>query len=255
MRTLNEEQIENLREGGKRLVEILRILKDAAKPGANLLDIEALAQKEASRAGGIPSFKGFHGYPAASCLCVNDGIVHCIPIDYQLKEGDILTIDMGLYYNGIHTDSAITLVIGGKTTDPHIERLLKGAYLALRSGVDQVGPEATVGDISAAIDKIVRVKGLTAFKQFVGHQIGAQLHGDILIPNFASKGKTPKLEVGMALAIEPILGLGEDNVIDSADGWSTITADGKPAVQFEETVLVTENGYEIITPIDTLVDI
>jgi methionyl aminopeptidase len=249
---LTSAEIQSLKIGGQKLVEILSVLAAAAKPGVNLLDIEHLANQETERAGAKPSFKGFEGYPAATCLCVNEQVVHCIPADYVLKEGDILMIDMGIFYQGLHTDAAITVPIGEIDSDK--KRLLAGTYAALRAGVAMVGPNRPVSDISGAIEDSLNSSRLTIFKEFVGHGVGRSLHEDPYIPNYLEKGvRSPKLTANMAIAIEPITGLGGPKVEFLADGWSTRTADGKPSAVYEETVLVTDSGAEIITPIDSLV--
>lgn len=249
---LQAHEIAAIKESGQRLAGILSDLADAAVAGANLLDIEALAKEKAEAAGGRPSFLGFHGYPAASCLSVNEGIVHCIPTDYTLKDGDILTIDMGLEYQGMHTDAAITVPIGEVSADA--KRLLGGTYQALLSGIEQVGSDKPVSAISKAIEATLKEYRLTTFKEFVGHQIGHSLHEGFFVPNFyEGHGPDPILAVGQALAIEPITGIGAPEVVFSADGWSTQSADGKPAAQFETTVLVTPSGYEILVPIEPIV--
>lgn len=249
---LNPEEITNLKIGGQKLVEILDVLVEMSKPGVNLLDIERVANEEAIKAGGTPSFKGFEGYPCATCLCVNDGVVHCIPKDYLLQEGDILMIDMGLYYHGIHTDAAITVPIGEIDADK--TRLLRGTYQALRAGVREVGPNHPVVSVSQAIESTLKNHNLTIFKEFVGHGVGRTLHEAPYIPNYVERGAgSPKLTPNMAIAIEPIVGIGAPSVDFLEDDWTVVTSDGKPSAVYEETVLVTPEGHEIITPLETLV--
>lgn len=250
---LTKEEIVNFKIGGQKLVEILDTLVDSAVPGANLLDLDRLAGDLARATGGTPSFRGYQGYPANCCLSVNAGVVHCIPVDYVLQEGDLLSIDMGLYYKGLHTDSTISLPVGGEMT-PEVEKLLRATYSALRAGVAEVRPNVRVVDISKAIEETLQKQGITIFKEFVGHQVGHELHEGILIPNHVEKGYgSAIIREGMGLAIEPITGLGSPKVLFEADGWTTRTADGKPAAQYEETVLVTSEGVEIITPIENIV--
>lgn len=248
-----QEEITNFRIGGQKLVDILDTLTESAVPGTNLLDLDRLAGELAHASGGVPSFRGYQGYPANCCLSVNSGVVHCIPADYVLQEGDLLSIDMGLYYKGLHTDSTISLPVGGKMT-PEVQKLLQSTYSALRAGVAEVKSGARVLDVSRAIEETLKKQGITIFKEFVGHQVGHQLHEGILIPNHVEKGYgSAIIREGMGLAIEPITGLGSPKVIFEADGWTTRTADGKPAAQYEETVLVTSEGVEIITPIENIV--
>ncbi|AKM84762.1 TPA: type I methionyl aminopeptidase [Patescibacteria group bacterium] len=249
--TLTPEEINYLREGGRRLVLVLERLRQEIKPGTNLRLLAKLAETEAKRQGGLPSFQGFEGYPAPVCLCVNDQVVHCLPRDIQLKDGDIITVDMGLYYQGLHTDAAVTWTVG--RVSPSVTRLLDGAYAALLAGTNEVRAGAKVSSISRAIEKTLTARGLTIFRQFVGHGVGRKLHESPMIPNFVDRGQDPTLTSAMAIAIEPITGLGTDEVITEADGWSTRTADGRPAAEFEHTVLVTPTGYEVITPLETLI--
>lgn len=249
---LTSQEIANLKICGQKLVDILDILTDMAKPGVNLLDIERVADAEAHKAGGTPSFKGFEGYPCATCLCVNHGVVHCIPQGYELQEGDILMIDMGLYYQGVHTDAAITIPIGG--IDQEKRRLLLGTYQALRAGVKQVGPGVSVQNISQAIETTLKSHNLTIFKEFVGHGVGRTLHEDPYIPNYVERGlPSPNLAPDTAIAIEPIVGIGAPAVDFLDDGWTVVTADGKPSAVFEETILITSEGQEIVTPLEKLV--
>ncbi|MFA5009686.1 MAG: type I methionyl aminopeptidase [Patescibacteria group bacterium] len=248
---LTDAEIIDIKECGRRLVGILAELKAMVKPGTNLLELEAAANQLASKAGGIPSFKGYHGYPAALCLSVNSTIVHGIPKDYVLKAGDILAIDMGLFYKGWHTDSALTLGVGDIA--PMAARLMEGTYLALLSGTDAVRPGNRVQDISQAIEKVLRARNLTIFRQLVGHGTGRQLHLDPLIPNFDTGERGPKLTAGMLVALEPITGLGLEDTRELPDGWTIETVDGQIAAHFEHTILITPDGPEVITPLTDLV--
>ncbi len=246
------QEIESLKTGGQKLVEILARLVAAAQPGANLLELDRLAGEIAHELGGTPSFKGFHGYPANSCLCPNQGVVHCIPTDYQLKSGDILTIDMGLHYEGLHTDAAVTIPIG--QVPPATHKLLAGTYEALQVGTRALYPNIPIREVSAAIEGELKAHNLTIFREFVGHQIGSELHGERLIPNFAAGADPGTLPAGIAIALEPIAGVGSPQSRTIADGWSVHTADDQPAAHFEQTILITPDGYEIITPISQIVE-
>lgn len=248
---LNPTEIANMKEGGKKLVAILQTLKNEINPGTNLKTLEEIALAEARRHGGTPSFKGYRGYPSATCLSVNEEVVHCIPRDRVLKEGDIVSVDMGLYYKGVHTDMTITWPVG--KIGPEVRRLLDGTYAALLAGTEAIRPGNYVNDISTAVEKGLRARNLTIFKQFVGHGIGQQLHQEPMIPNFSAQTPGRELKPGMALALEPIAGLGSSAVDSGENGWDTRTRDGKPAAQFEHTVLVTDSGFEVITPLETLI--
>ncbi|RLC37905.1 type I methionyl aminopeptidase [candidate division Kazan bacterium] len=248
---LSKTDIENMREGGRKLVEILAAIKREVRPGVSLVRLEEVAQAETKKQGGIPSFKGYQGYPAATCLSVNEQVVHCIPDDRILKEGDIITVDFGLFYKGLHTDAAVTFCVG--KVSPEARRLLRGTYAALLAGTDQARPGNHVNDISAAIDRTLKANRLTTFRQFTGHGVGARLHQEPIIPNFSNPSQGMKLVPNMAIAIEPIVGLGSSEILTGDNGWNVSTKDGKLAAQFEHTVLITETGYEIITPIEKLV--
>lgn len=240
-----------MREGGRKLVTIMRTLKSAIRPGANLQTLEDIAEQEARKQGGIPSFKGYRGYPAATCLSVNEEIVHCIPRDRELRTGDIISVDIGLYYKGVHTDMAVTWPVG--PTSPEVKRLMTGTYTALLAGTEAIRPGGRVNDISKAIEKVLKGKGFTIFKQFVGHGVGRQLHESPMIPNFATPMPGELLKPGMALALEPIAGLGSEAVEQGDNHWDTRAADGRPVAHFEHTVLVTDSGFEVITPLETLI--
>jgi len=249
---LTEQDIIDLREGGRRLVAIFQVLKARVRPGTNLLELEKLANDEANKLGGIPSFKGYHGYPAALCLSPNHTIVHGIPADYLLRDGDILAIDMGLYYKGWHTDAAITLPIG--EIAPEAKRLLAGTYAALLAGTDAVRPGNRIQDISRSIEKVLRGRHLTIFRNLVGHGVGRELHLDPMIPNFDPGRPGPAIHPGMTLALEPIAGLGSEDTRELSDGWTIETVDGRLAAHFEHTILVTPDGPEVLTPLETLID-
>ncbi len=248
---LNNEQIANLRTAGVKAMEVFKAIKPHIKAGVNLLEIERIAEEAMAKTGCTPSFKGFNGYPSVVCLSLNDEIVHSIPKDRVLQEGDIVAVDIGLNCGGVNVDTAITWGVG--KVAPEVTKLLDGTYQALKAGILQVRDGGPVHDISKAIEHSLRANNLTIFRQFVGHEVGVELHGDILIPNFFHKESKDTLVSGMAVAIEPITGLGSEEVINEADGWTNRTADGSSAAHFEVTVLVTPEGFEVVTPIEELI--
>jgi len=247
---LTPEDIIDIKTGGQKLVDIFKSLKEQVRPGVNLLDLEKLADTLFSQSGGLPSFKGYKGYPSSLCLSVNQTVVHGIPKDYILKEGDILAIDMGMYYRGWHTDAAITLPVG--EIAPEIRRLLSGTHTALLAGTDMVREGNSVQDISKAIEQILRGRGLTIFRSLVGHGVGRELHLDPMIPNFDTGSKGMALKSGMTIALEPIAGLGKEETEELLDGWTIETADGAVAAHFEHSILITPQGPEVVTPLDEL---
>lgn len=248
---LTPEDIIDLKEGGRRLMAIFKETKEQIRPGVSLLDLEKLADNLFSQSGGLPSFKGYKGYPSPLCLSVNQVVVHGVPTDYILKEGDILAIDMGMYYRGWHTDAAVTLPVGNIA--PEARRLLAGAYAALLAGTEAVREGNHVQDVSKAIEQILRGRGLTIFRQLVGHGIGRELHLDPMIPNFDSGSKGMELKSGLVVALEPIAGLGKEETRELPDGWTIETADGRLAAHFEHSILLTPSGPEVLTPLDELI--
>lgn len=249
---MNEQDLADIKTGGAKLVSIFQELAAMVKPGLNLMELEAKANLLAEAAGGTPSFKGFHGYPAALCLSVNQTVVHGVPTDYTLKEGDILAIDMGLYYRGWHSDAAVTLPVG--EISPELKNLLKGTYQALLAGTDAARVGNRVGDISKATERVLRSHNLTIFRSLVGHGVGQELHMEPMIPNFDSGNPGPLLKEGMTIALEPIAGLGQEEIRELPDGWTLETVDGRPAAHFEHSLLITQDGPVVLTPLETLID-
>ncbi|MFA5967182.1 MAG: type I methionyl aminopeptidase [Patescibacteria group bacterium] len=245
-------EIEIMAVCGQKLVQILKHLKQQIIPGTSLKTLDQMARDAAKEQGGQPTFLGYQGYPAAICASVNEGIVHCIPTDYQLQEGDLISIDFGFCYQGWNTDAAITWIVG---EDIHQYRpLLKGVYQALRAGVGQVRAGVRVGEISQAIEDTLRQAHLTIMRQFVGHGVGRELHEDPVIPNFVGHDKKVVLPSGSTIAIEPIAGVGGEGYITLPDQWSVYTTDKQPVAHFEETVVVLPEGAKILTPIQEILD-
>lgn len=246
------QEIGVMREGGTKLVQVFKTLISHAQPGTALIELDKIARAESERLGAEPSFLGYQGYPAAICTSVNKGIVHCIPDGYILKEGDLLSIDFGLLYKGLHTDSAISIIIG-EDIHEYIP-FLKKTYQALAAGVQAVKAGNKVGDISQAIEESLNKSKLTIMRQFVGHGIGYQLHEAPTVPNFVGHDKNVILPANSVIAIEPIASLGQEAYFTKHDGWSTETVDKSVVAHFEETVVVTEHGPEILTPIEEILD-
>jgi methionyl aminopeptidase len=193
----------------------------------------------------VPAFKGYRGYPASICTSLNDEVIHGIPSKRVLQEGDIFSIDLGVYKEGFFGDGAVTIPVG--QIAPALERLLKVTEESLYIGIMNAIVDNRVSDISYAIQKHVESNGFSVVKAFVGHGIGRELHEDPQIPNFGPPGRGPRLREGMTLAIEPMVNLGSHEVVVLKDGWTAVTADGKPSAHFEHTVLVTSEGPRILT--------
>jgi methionyl aminopeptidase len=215
------------------------------KPGLTTTDVESFADAYIKELGGVPAFKGYRGYPGSICTSLNDEVIHGIPSKRVLQEGDILSIDLGVYKNGFFGDGAITIPVG--QIAPALERLLRVTEESLYIGIMNAIVGNRVSDVSYAIQRHVESHGFSVVKAFVGHGIGRELHEDPQIPNFGPPGRGPRLREGMTLAIEPMVNLGSHEVFVLDDGWTAVTADGKPSAHFEHTVLVTSEGPRILT--------
>lgn len=239
-------EIAAMREGGKMLATVLAYLRKTGEAGMTPKDLTVLAARELKSLGGEAAFLGYQGFPDVICISVNEQVQHSIPGLRQLHNGDIVNYDFGVRYKNTITDGGITVCIGDQTT-PDTARLLEGTETALRDGLNAVHDGCRVGDISAAIERTLKAYRLGIVRELVGHGVGRELHEDPEIPNYGKAGKGPVLRTGMTIAIEPITTLGSPNILQLHDGWTLITEDQSWAAQFEHSVLVTEDGYEILT--------
>jgi methionyl aminopeptidase len=205
-----------------------------------------MAAAKLAELGGEPAFLGFHGYPDIICISVNNQVQHSIPDHVPLKDGDVVNYDFGVRYNGMITDSGITVCVGDAFT-ADTKRLITGTEKALHDGLRAVKAGARIGDISAAIERTLRKHKLGIVRELVGHGVGHELHEDPDIPNYGRAGHGPVLKAGMTIAIEPITTLGDPGIYQTRDGWTLLTQDGSWSAQFEHTVLVTPTGCEILT--------
>jgi methionyl aminopeptidase len=246
IRIKTEAEIVAMRQGGRMLATVLQVMKQRAKPGLTPRDMSAIAKQELKKLGGEPAFLGFYGYPDIICISVNEQVQHSIPTNIPFKAGDVVNFDFGVRYKGMVTDGGITVCIGNKFT-PDTKRLLEGTELALQEGIAMVREGVRIGDISAAIEAVLRKHKLGIVRELVGHGVGHELHEDPEVPNYGRAGTGPVLKAGMTIAIEPITTLGSPAIAELHDGWTLITQDRSWAAQFEHTVLVTKNGAEIIT--------
>lgn len=234
-----------MRRAGRALAEVHRELAKAIAPGVQIRDLDTLADRLIRERGGIPSFLGYRGYPGRICASPNEIIVHGIPDERVLQEGDILSVDVGLTLDGWHADSAVTHAVG--TITPEARRLLEVTEASLAAGIDQCRPGRHLSDVSHAIEEVVVGGGFSVVREFVGHGIGRALHEDPQVPNFGPPGEGPVLEPGMVLAIEPMVNVGGWKTKTLADGWTVVTLDGSLSAHFEHTVAITENGPEVLT--------
>ncbi len=244
-RLKTSEQITLLREGGALLATILQNLTEQAIPGASMKMLDAEAERQIRAVGGEPVFLGYHGYPASVCLSRNEEVVHGIPGDRLLNEGDLLGIDIGMRYRGFVTDMAVTVPVG--TISASAQQLLDTTRDALRAGIDAARVGARVGDIGAAVMHVVEPKGYGIVRALVGHGVGFELHEDPSIPNWGCIGEGPVLVEGAVIAIEPMITAGSPRVRTLPDQWTVVTKDGSLAAHFEHTIAITAEGPEILT--------
>ena len=241
----SDREIELLRVAGNIVYQTHQYLKQYIKPGITTLELDKLAEDFIKRKGATPSFKGYEGFPGSICTSINEQVVHVIPSNRKLKNGDIISIDIGACYKGYHGDSAWTYEVG--TIDDEKKKLLYYTERALFEGLNQIKPDNRIGDISFAIESYAKKHNLGVVKELVGHGVGTNIHEDPDVPNFGKKGTGPKLKKGMVIAVEPMLNLGSSNIVMLDDNWTIETEDYSPSAHFEHTVVVTDDGYEILT--------
>ncbi len=240
-----KEEIEIMKEGGKILAEIIGRVKVEAGEGVATEQLDKLAQELIFKSNAKPAFKGYAGFPASLCVSINEQIVHGAPSKRELKEGDILSLDLGIVYNGLYADMAITLPIG--SVDPEVNRLIQVTKKSLQRAIARVKPGKTIGDISFAVQKHVESQGFQVVRALCGHGIGRQLHEEPEIPNFGQRHKGKELLAGMVLAIEPMVVMGQPGIKKGPDGFVYQTADNSLSAHFEHSVLVTEKGPFVLT--------
>ncbi len=242
----NPEQIEKMATAGGVLVRCLRILASKARPGVTTKELDAAAERFIRSQGAEPAFKGYRGFPGSICTSPNSMVVHGIPGPYELKRGDVLSIDVGVIKDGWVADAAVTLPIGG--IDGAARKLLEVTRAALLAGSEQMQPGNHLSDVSAAIQRAVEIEGFSIIRNLVGHGIGRDMHEDPQVPNYGEPGRGPMLEPGTVLAIEPMVTAGGPLVRLGDDGWAVYSQDGSLAAHFEFTVAVTGDGPRILTP-------
>ena len=242
----SKEEIELMRKAGYLVSLTHQYLKPLIKPGITTKELDLRAEKFIKEHDGIPTCKGYEGFPATLCVSVNDEVVHGIPGKRKLRNGDIVTIDMVIGYHGYQGDAAWTYAVGDISEDK--KYLMEHTEKALYEGIKQVKPGNHIGDISHAVETYATKYNLGVVKELVGHGIGTEMHEDPDVPNYGKAGTGPKLKPGMVICIEPMLNLGSASVGILDDDWTIVTEDGSSSAHYEHTVLVTEDGYEILTP-------
>jgi len=245
-----QKEIDFIRESCRIVAETLRLVKSNVRVGVTTFELDRIAEDYIRSNNAIPAFKGYSqgglpGFPGSVCTSINDAVVHGIPGQVKLEEGDIISLDVGVLKNNYYGDAAIT-VANGKVSDEK-KMLLEVTEKSLQLGIEQAKSGNRVHDISAAVQDYVEQNGFSIVRDLCGHGVGKFLHEDPAVPNFGRKGTGAKLKRGMTLAIEPMVNAGGYEVITSSDGWTVITADGSPSAHFEHTVLILDNSPEILT--------
>lgn len=238
-------EIEHLKKSNSIVAEVFQELRGAVVPGITTKELDHLAEKAILSKGAIPAFKGYRGFPATLCISINEEVVHGIPSQRRLKEGDIVSLDVGVNLNGYFGDAAITLPVG--EVDDAARRLLDVTEKALYIGIEQAKIGNRLFDISYAIQAWVETQRFSVVRDFVGHGIGKSLHEEPQIPNFGSPHQGPRLEKGMAFALEPMVNEGTFEVRILSDGWTVVTADSKRSAHFEHTIAITDGEAEILS--------
>ncbi len=248
-----DEEIGLLREANMLVSRTLAEVASYIEPGVTTLYLDEIAERFILGNNAIPAFKGYGGFPKTLCTSVNEEVVHGIPSDYRLKEGDIISVDCGVVLNGWYGDSAFTFAVG--EVDPEVLRLLEFTRASLEEGVRAAVAGNRVGDISFAVQSKAESGGYSVVRELVGHGLGQKLHEPPEVPNFGKKGSGPKMEKGLVICIEPMINLGAKETIQMSDGWTIKTTDGKPSAHFEYAVAVNKGKADVLTTFDFIEEV
>ena len=241
----SKKELEKMRAAGRLVGTVLQELRRMAVPGVSTLEIDRAAEKMIRDAGALPTFKGYHGFPYSICASVNEQVVHGFPSDYQLKDGDIFSIDCGVTLEGFVGDTATTVPIGNVSNE--LLQLIKVTEESLERAIEQCWPGKRLGDIGWAVQEHAEAHGYSVVREYVGHGIGRKMHEDPQIPNYGKPGQGPKIKAGYVFAIEPMINMGTHHTKVLADGWTVVTLDGHPSAHSEHTIAITEEGPEVLT--------
>lgn len=239
------DEIAVMKESGDILCACLDMLGQNCRPGISTLELDKLAEEFIRDHGGVPTFKGYFGYPASACISINEEVVHGIPCKRKIREGDIVSIDCGVTWKGFVSDSARTFVVG--TIPSEVQKLVDVTREALYLGIGAAQVGNCIRDIGLVVQQHCEKNGFSVVRDLVGHGVGREMHEPPQVPNYETSGKGPRLKPGMVIAIEPMINMGDYYVKQLADGWTYVTLDGKPSAHFEHTVAITENGPYILT--------
>lgn len=240
------QEIEIMREAGEKAATVLRVVCEAVRPGVTTQELDDLARNTMEAIGVKSAFLGYMGYPAQTCISVNETVIHGIPSDREIKDGDIVSVDVGVWHRGFVGDNAKTVMVN--VMDSKVEALVLNTEQALMDAIAEAKPGVRLGDVSHAVEKRANRSRLSVVREFVGHGCGREMHEEPQVPNFGPARRGPKLKEGMVICIEPMLNLGARRIRTLADGWTVVTADGKPSAHFEHMIAITSDGAEILTP-------
>lgn len=238
-------EVEKMRAAGRIVAEVFEVLKPLIVPGITTRELDKIAAEHIKKSGAICSFYNYSGYPGHVCISVNDEVIHGIPGKRKLCDGDIVSVDVGACIDGYHGDAARTFAVG--QISPEAKKLIEVTEESFWRGIDFAIPGNRIGDISANVQKVVEENGFSVVRDFVGHGIGSTLHEEPEVPNYGTEGRGPRLVPGMTIAVEPMVNIGTYQVNTLSDDWTVVTADGKLSAHYENTILITNNGAEILT--------
>ena len=244
----SESEIALMRQAGRIVATVLDILSRQVRPGMKTKELDVIAAREVERLGAKPSFKGYRGFPANLCVSVNDEIVHGIPGERVLRQGDIVSLDLGASFMGFQGDAAVTVGVG--EIDSQARKLMETTEGALKAGIAAAHPGARLGDISAAMQNYAESRGYSVVREYTGHGIGREMHEEPQIPNFGLPGTGPVLKKGMTLALEPMVNVGDWRTRVGDDYWTVLTADGSLSAHFEHTIAITDGEPEVLTTME-----
>ncbi|RKX24037.1 MAG: type I methionyl aminopeptidase [Candidatus Zixiibacteriota bacterium] len=239
------DEVQVMRRAGRVVFGALEVAEREIKPGMTTRELDSLIEGYIRSQGAVPAFKGYQGFPAASCISIDDEVVHGIPGDRVIREGEIVSVDVGSIVDGFYGDSARTIAVG--TVSPEKKRLMEYTLKSLNAAIDKARKGNKLGQVSATVQSIAEGAGYGVVRQLVGHGIGRNMHEEPQVPNFGSSDEGPVLKTGMVIAIEPMINVGTYDVKTMPDGWTVVTADGRPSAHFEHTVVITDNGPEILS--------
>jgi methionyl aminopeptidase len=243
----SKKEIEKMRAAGQLVGSVLQKLREMVEPGISTIEIDRAAEKMIRDAGALPTFKGYHGFPYSICASVNEQVVHGFPSEYQLKEGDIFSIDCGVTLEGFVGDTATTVPVG-RVSEVWLQ-LIKTTEECLERAIENCWPGKRLGDIGWAVQEHAEANGYSVVRDYVGHGIGRRMHEDPQIPNYGKPGQGPKIRAGYVFAIEPMINLGTHHTKVLADGWTVVTVDSQPSAHAEHTIAITEEGPEVLTKV------